>query len=168
MSNIKTAVARYQGGMRFDIASGSGHTLSVDVPAEEGGQGAGFSPMELPIMALVGCMGMDVVSILRKMRQELSGYRMNARGVRAATDPKVFVEIAVEHIFAGHNLSQQAIDRALELSRTKYCSVSAMLGKTATITHTTRIVTPDELARIDAETDVQMARPQPEEDSSRT
>jgi putative redox protein len=145
MGSVKTAVARYQGGMRFDIDSGSGHTLSVDVPVEEGGQGAGFSPMELPIMALLGCMGMDVVSIVRKMRQELTGYRMSARGVRAETDPKVFVEIAVEHVFAGHDLRPQAIERALELSRTKYCSVSAMLEKTATITHTTRIVPADEL-----------------------
>jgi putative redox protein len=156
MANVKTATARYQGGMRFDIASGSGHTLSVDVAADEGGQNAGFSPMELPIMALVGCMGMDVVSMLRKMRQELTGYQMSVRGVRAETDPKVFVAITVEHTFAGANLSQQAIDRALELSRTKYCSVSAMLEKTATITHTTRIVSPGELD-IDLDIDLDTA-----------
>ncbi len=145
MASIKTAVARYQGGMRFDIESGSGHALTVDVPPEEGGEDAGFSPMELPIMALVGCVGMDVVSILRKMRQELTSYQMSVRGVRAETHPKVFVAITVEHTFAGANLSQEAIDRAIALSRTKYCSVSAMLEKTATITHTVRIVAASEL-----------------------
>jgi len=145
VANVKTAIARYQGGMRFDIASGSGHTLSVDVQPEEGGENAGFSPMELPIMALVGCMGMDVVSILRKMRHPVTGYELRVRGVRAETDPKVFVAIAVEHTFTGADLSQEAIDRAIELSRTKYCSVSAMLEKTATITHTTHIVAEDEL-----------------------
>jgi putative redox protein len=140
VASIKTATARYRGGMRFDIASGSGHTLSVDVQPEEGGQDAGFSPMELPIMALVGCMGMDVVSILRKMRQPVAGYELGVRGVRAETDPKVFVAIEVEHTFFGADLSQDAIDRAIELSRAKYCSVSAMLEKTAAITHMTRIV----------------------------
>jgi putative redox protein len=140
VASIKTATARYQSGMRFEIASGSGHTLSVDVQPEEGGGNAGFSPMELPIMALVGCMGMDVVSILRKMRQPVAGYQLSVRGVRAETDPKVFVAIEVEHTFSGADLSQEAIDRAIELSRTKYCSVSAMLEKTAAITHTTRVV----------------------------
>jgi putative redox protein len=143
MGSVKTAQARYRGGMRFDIESGSGHTLTVDVSEADGGQNAGFSPMELPLMALVGCMGMDVVSILAKMRQELTGYELRVRGERAATHPQVFVEIAVEHTFAGRGLTQEAVDRAIGLSATKYCSVSAMLGKTATISHTTRIVEVD-------------------------
>src|SRR5438309_10253810 len=98
MASVKTAHARYQEGLRFEIESGSGHTLTVDVAGEEGGDNAGFSPMELPIMALLGCMGMDVVSILRKMRVGLTGYQMSARGVRAETHPKVFVAIEVEHV----------------------------------------------------------------------
>jgi putative redox protein len=140
MTSVKSAQARYRGGMRFDIESGSGHTLSVDVGVADGGQNAGFSPMELPLMALVGCMGMDVVSILVKMRQDLTGYEMRVRGVRAATHPQVFVEIAVEHTLTGHGLTQEAVDRAIALSSTRYCSVSAMLNKTATITHTTRLI----------------------------
>jgi putative redox protein len=145
MAKTKTAHARYIDGMRFEIDSGSGHTLTVDTPGDEGGENAGFSPMELPLMALVGCMGMDVVSILRKSRQDLRGYQMNITGTRAETHPKVFVEIQVEHVFAGTNLSQDTIDRAINLSATKYCSVSAMLEKTAQITHTTRIVAPEDL-----------------------
>ncbi len=145
MASEKTAVARYEGGMRFEIMAGSGHTLTVDSPASEGAPSAGFSPMELPLVALLGCMGMDVVSVLAKMRQELTGYRMSTRGIRAKEHPQVYIEIEVEHVFAGANLSREAVDRALELSRTKYCSVSAMLEKTAQITHTVRIVPQAEL-----------------------
>jgi putative redox protein len=140
MGNVKTAEAEYRGGMRFDISAGSGHSLIVDVSEEDGGQNAGFSPMELPLVALLGCIGMDVVSILKKKRQQVTGYAMSARGVRSETHPKVFVEIAVEHTFTGHDIEQAAVDRALELASTRYCSVSAMLGKTAEIIHTTRIV----------------------------
>lgn len=144
MASEKTATARYAGGMRFEITAGSRHTLMVDSPAD-GAPSAGFSPMELPLMALLGCMGMDVVSILGKMRQELTGYRMNTRAIRAKEHPQVYIEIEVEHVFAGNNLSRDAVDRAMELSRTKYCSVSAMLEKTAQITHTVRIVPQAEL-----------------------
>jgi putative redox protein len=140
MGQIKTAEAEYRGGMRFDISAGSGHALTVDVSEADGGQNAGFSPMELPLVALLGCIGMDVVSILQKKRQQVTGYAMSARGVRAETHPQVFVEITVEHTFTGHGIEQAAVDRALELASTRYCSVSAMLGKTAEIVHTTRIV----------------------------
>ncbi|HEY7093095.1 MAG TPA: OsmC family protein [Ktedonobacterales bacterium] len=140
MGNIKTAQAEYRDGMRFDISAGSGHSLTVDVSEADGGQNAGFSPMELPLVALLGCIGMDVVSILKKKRQQVTGYAMSARGVRAETHPQVFVEITVEHTFTGHGIEQAAVDRALELASTRYCSVSAMLGKTAEIVHTTRIV----------------------------
>jgi putative redox protein len=140
MEHIKTATAEYRGGMRFDVSAGSGHTLTVDVSEEDGGQNAGFSPMELPLVALLGCIGMDIVSILRKKRQQVTGYHMSAQGVRAETHPKVFLQIAVEHTFTGYGITQEAVDRALELASTRYCSVSAMLGKTAEIVHTTRII----------------------------
>lgn len=140
MSSIKTATAKFTGGMKFEVTSGSGHTLIADTAdPEEGGENAGFSPMELPLMGLLTCMGMDVVSILRKKRQDLTGYEMRARGVRAEEHPQVFVEITVEHIFTGRHLDPKAVDRAMELSETKYCSVSGMLSKTAQITHTRTI-----------------------------
>ena len=139
MASVKTAHVRYAGGMKFEAESGSGHRMTLDTSIEGGGRNEGFSPMELPIIALAGCMGMDVVSILRKQRQELTGYDIAARGIRAEEDPQVFVTIVVEHTFTGHGLKQEAIERAIELSRTKYCSVSAMLAKTAEITHVIRI-----------------------------
>ena len=140
MASIKTAHASFSAGMRFEAEAGSGHRLVMDTAdVEEGGQNAGFSPMELPLVALAGCMGMDIVSILRKQRQDLTGYTIGVRGVRAETHPMVFVQIEVEHTFTGRGLKREAVERALVLSETKYCSVSAMLGKTASITHTIRI-----------------------------
>jgi putative redox protein len=143
MASIKTAHVRYANGMKFEAESGSGHRMILDTSVEGGGQNEGFSPMELPIIALAGCMGMDVVSILRKQRQDLTGYDIAVRGIRADEDPQVFVTIVVEHTFRGHGLKRDAIERALELSRTKYCSVSAMLGKTAEITHAIQILEAD-------------------------
>lgn len=140
MPSIKTAHASFSGGMRFEAEAGSGHRLVMDTAdVEEGGQNAGFSPMELPLVALAGCTGMDVVSILRKQRQDLTGYTVSVRGVRTDEHPKVFVQIEVEHSFTGRGLKREAIQRAVTLSETKYCSVSAMLGKSATITHTIHI-----------------------------
>lgn len=139
MSQIKTASVTFEGGMRFTAQSGSGHQLIMDTAPDDGGENTGFSPMELPIIALAGCVGMDVVSILRKQRQDLTSYSIAARGVRAESHPKVFVQIEVTHTFTGHSLSREQVERAIELSRTRYCSVSAMLGKTAEITHTIAI-----------------------------
>ncbi|HEY7985114.1 MAG TPA: OsmC family protein [Ktedonobacterales bacterium] len=140
MAGIKTARAHFDGGMRFTAESGSGHALIMDVVAAEGGQDSGFSPMELPLVALIGCVGMDVVSILRKQRQDVTGYDLAVRGTRAEEHPKVFVAITVEHTITGRDLKRPAVERAIELSRTRYCSVSAMLGKTAEITHTFTLV----------------------------
>ncbi len=140
MANVKSARVSFAGGMQFDAVAGSGHSLVMDSTVDGGGQGAGLSPMELPLIALAGCMGMDVVSILRKQRQELTAYEVSIQGVRADEHPAVFVQITVEHTFTGHNLNQAQIERALELSSTRYCSVSAMLAKTARITHVVRLV----------------------------
>lgn len=139
MANIKTAQVRFAGGMKFEAESGSGHRLTMDTSVADGGENEGFSPMELPVIALAGCMGMDVVSILRKQRQRLTSYDINVTGTRAEQHPKVFVAITVEHTFRGQGLSREAIERAIELSRTRYCGVSAMLNKTAAITHIIRV-----------------------------
>jgi putative redox protein len=141
MVGIKTAHAHFDGGMRFTAESGSGHQLVMDTADEkEGGQNSGFSPMELPLVALIGCVGMDVVSILRKQRQDVTGYDLAVRGERAEEHPQVFTRITVEHTITGRDLKRPAVERALELSRTRYCSVSAMLGKTADITHILNLV----------------------------
>lgn len=143
MASEKFGSARYEGGMRFRARSGSGHELLMDTAEADGGENAGFSPMELPLLALSGCMGMDVISILRKKRQTLSDYAVEVHGVRAETYPQVYVQIAVRHTLTGPNLDPEAARRAVELSATKYCSVSGMLNKSAHITHTIIVRHPD-------------------------
>src|SRR5690242_1893584 len=82
MTSKKFATAQFVGGMKFAAQSGSGHKLTMDTGLDDGGENAGFSPMEIPLVALLGCTGMDVVSVLRKMRQDVTAYEMSAHGVR--------------------------------------------------------------------------------------
>lgn len=96
--------------------------------------------MEMLLIGLAGCTGMDVISILRKKRQQVTGYEVRVRGERADDHPMVFTEIVVEHIISGHDVSPEAVARAVELSETKYCGAGAMLGKTAKLIQTLRIV----------------------------
>ena len=127
------------GPMRFDAESGSGNHVVMDVSEQDGGQNAGPSPMELLLVALAGCTGMDVITILRKKRQNVTGYTVSVRGVRREEHPQTFTAIAVEHVVTGHSVSADAVRRAIELSETKYCSVGATLAMTAAITHSFRI-----------------------------
>jgi len=140
MASEKFATAQFAGGMKFTARSGSGHELTMDTGLNDGGENAGFSPMEIPLIALLGCTGMDVVSMLRKMRQDVTNYEMSGHGVRADTHPKVFVSIEIEHVFTGSALSATSVRRAVELSATRYCSVGGMLQKTATITNKITLV----------------------------
>lgn len=139
MAEIMTARATLERGMRFDAQSGSGHHVTLDA-AEHGGQDAGFRPMELLLVGLAGCTGMDVISILRKKRQDVTGYEVRVRGVRSEDHPMVFVEITVEHIVTGHAIQAEALARAIQLSEERYCGAGAMLGKVAHLTHAYRIV----------------------------
>ncbi len=140
MAEIMTARAFLEAGMRFGAESGSGHSVTLDAAEHGGGENAGFRPMELLLVGLAGCTGMDVISILRKKRQDVSGYEVQVRGVRAEEHPMVFVEITVEHIVTGHAIQPEAVARAIQLSEERYCGAGAMLGKVARLTHTYRIV----------------------------
>jgi putative redox protein len=120
-------------GLTFRATSGSGHTIMLDSTPESGGRDVGASPMELLLLGLAGCTGMDVISILRKMRQEVSSYEVKVRGERQDDHPRVYTTIEVEHVVRGRNLSLESIRRAIELSSGTYCSAAAMLGKSATI-----------------------------------
>jgi putative redox protein len=127
-------------GMAFRASSGTGHELAMDAAPEVGGRDSGPRPMELLLAGLGGCTGMDVISILRKMRQEVSGYAIRIRGVRASEHPKVFKTISVEHVIRGRGVSSDAVRRAVELSATRYCSAAAMLGQVARIEETFRVI----------------------------
>jgi putative redox protein len=122
-------------GMNFRADSGTGYTLALDAADEAGGRQLGARPMELLIMGLGGCTGMDVISILRKMQQDVVSYEVSVRGERIEEHPKVFADIVVEHRVRGRNVTADRVRRAVELSATKYCPASAMLSKAASVTH---------------------------------
>lgn len=126
--------------MTFSATSSSGHTITLDAAPEVGGKEQGPRPMELLLLGLGGCTGMDVISILRKMRQDVTGYEVVLKAERASDHPKVFTRILVEHVVRGRNLNADAVRRAVELSATRYCSASAMLGKVAQIEEAVRVV----------------------------
>lgn len=140
MANDMSVRAMLQEGMCFDVETGSGHHLLLDAAEHNGGQDKGPRPMEMLLVALATCSGMDILAILRKKRQDITAYEVRVLGERTEDHPKIFVEIAVEHIFTGHAIRPQAVQRAIELTEERYCGASAMLGKTAKLTHTFRVV----------------------------
>src|SRR6266571_258206 len=121
MSEVMTAQATLETGMRFDTETGSGHHVTLDAAEHGGGHNAGFRPMELLLVGLAGCTGMDVISILRKQRQQVTAYEVQVKGVRAEDPPMVFVEITVEHIVTGNHIQAEAVARAIQLSEDRYC-----------------------------------------------
>lgn len=140
MAEMMTARATLLTGMHFEGQAGSGHTVSLDASLSDGGLDSGFRPMELLLVGLAGCTGMDVISILRKKRQEVTAYEVHVSGKRAEEHPMVFVEITVEHIVTGHHIQPEAVVRAIQLSEQRYCGAGAMLGKVAHLIHTYRII----------------------------
>ena len=140
MAEQMTAIVKLETGMQFDVESGSGHHITLDAAEHGGGRNAGARPMELLLMGLGGCTGMDVISILRKKRQLVTVYEVHVAGIRAEENPMVFVAITVEHIVTGHHIQPEAVARAIQLSEERYCGAGAMLGKVAHLTHTYRIV----------------------------
>src|SRR5215472_17072214 len=140
MAEVMTARATLETGMRFEAESGSGHHVTLDTAEHGGGHNEGFRPMELLLAGLAGCTGMDVISILRKQRQQVTDYEVHVTGIRAEEPPMVFVEITVEHIITGHHIQPESAARAIQLSEERYCGAGAMLGKVAHLTHTYRLV----------------------------
>lgn len=140
MANDMSVRSMLQEGMCFDVETGSGHHLLLDAAEHNGGQDKGPRPMEMLLVALATCSGMDILAILRKKRQDITAYEVRVLGERTEDHPKIFVEIAIEHIFTGHAIRPEAVQRAIELTEERYCGASAMLGKTAKLTHTFRVV----------------------------
>lgn len=115
--------------------SSSGHALVMDGPPEAGGRNLGPRPMEMLLLGLGGCTQFDVLLILRKARQAVTDCVVELSAERSTSDPKVFTRIHVHFIVTGRALSEARVARAVELSATKYCSASIMLGAMATVTH---------------------------------
>jgi len=131
------ATVRWEGGLAFGVTAGSGGTITLDTTPEHGGRGP--SPMEALLAALGGCTGMDVVSVLQKMRAPIEGLEIQISGERAADHPRVFTHITLEYVFTGAALTPDQVRRAITLSQDRYCSVSAMIRKAAALTYSWRI-----------------------------
>lgn len=124
----------------FRATTESGHTLTMDGAPEGGGRNLGPRPMETVLAGTGGCTAYDVVTILRKARQEVSEVLVDVDAERAPVDPKVFTRIHFHFIVKGRGIKPEAVERAVTLSAEKYCSASIMLGKTAKISHSFEIV----------------------------
>src|SRR2546425_2032210 len=121
--------------MQFAGTAGHGDAVVIDATPDDGGLGAGPTPMENLLLPLAACTGMDVVSILRKKRIKLEDLRIDVTGERAASHPRVYTSIHVYYTMQGVGLSTESARRAVELSLDKYCSVAGMLKQTAKITY---------------------------------
>lgn len=137
---VETKV-RWSGGMEFEGAPDSGHPIVMDTTPEFGGKMSGPPPMELLLVALGGCTGMDVVSILKKMDIGIRGLEIELRGEKETNHPKVYRWIEIKYILKGKNLSEEKVKKAIDLSQNKYCSVSAMLAKGCKIRYAYKILT---------------------------
>lgn len=120
---------------QFVGETGSGHAVVIDGPAEIGGRNLGPRPMELMLLSVGSCSAVDIVYILKKARQPVSGCEVAVKGERADTDPKVFTKIHLHFTVSGQGLSENQVKRAVDLSAEKYCSASIMLRQAAEITH---------------------------------
>ncbi len=135
----KTVFLQQLDGLAFAAKGDSNHWVMMDGPAIVGGMDGASRPKELLLMALAGCTSSDVVSILRKKRVNLRGYEVTVTGHESEEHPKVFTDIHVEYVVYGDGIKCEDVERAIELSTTKYCSVSAMLKPSVTITHSYRV-----------------------------
>ena len=127
-------------GMLMVGKSHSGHSITMDGPPEIGGDNLGVRPMEMLLLGVAGCTMIDVVTTLKKMRQELTHCETKVNAERADDHPKVFTDIHIQFIIKGKDLDSKKVEKAITLSAEKYCSASIMLGKTASITHDFEIV----------------------------
>ncbi|WP_269496958.1 OsmC family protein [Castellaniella sp. S9] len=127
-------------GMLFISRTGSGHVIAMDGAPEGGGRNLAARPMETVLTGAGGCAAYDVVLILKRGRHAVTGCRVTLTAERADTDPKVFTAIHYAFTVSGSGLPAAAVERAVELSHSKYCSAIAMLEKTAAITHSVEVL----------------------------
>ena len=129
-------------GTTFIGKANTSHWVVVDNSIEDGGSASGTSPKELLLISLAACTASDVIPILKKKRSPIQSFEMKARANERDEFPRIFTDIYLEYIFYGDGIKKKDVEHAIELSRTKYCSVSAMLSASAKITHSYRIEPP--------------------------
>jgi putative redox protein len=128
-------------GMAFVAETGSGHLLTMDGAPDGGGRNLAPRPMETLLAGAGGCAAYDVVLILQRGRQAVTGCQVKLSAERAEADPKVFTRIHMHFTVSGRDLPEAAVERAVRLSHDKYCSATQMLGKTAEITNSFEVLT---------------------------
>lgn len=141
--NTMDARIRWSERVSFVAETGSGHAIVVDGAPEGGGRNLGPRPMELVLAGAAACTAYDVVHILRKARQPIADCVVLAHAERAAVEPKVFTKIELRYRVAGRGLDRHQVERAVKLSKEKYCSATIMLAKSAEISYEVRIVEGD-------------------------
>ncbi len=134
-----TVRATWNGKMQFSIADHVGRTVVTDTDAKHGGENSGILPKQLMLMGLAACTGMDVISILRKKRQPVKAFEVTVRGRSREEPPRYYEQVWVDYLVHG-DVDPAAVERAIELSVDKYCSVYATMKHVGKIEHTYRIV----------------------------
>lgn len=127
-------------GRAFVGESGSGHAVVMDGAPESGGRNIGVRPMEMLLIGLGGCTAFDVVMILERMREKVTGLDISLEGERASEDPKVYTHVTLVYKVKGRKLKPANVERAVNMSAEKYCSASAMFAKSAKIDHRVEII----------------------------
>jgi len=134
------AKVTWHDGLHFTGTADSGHEIILDGSPKSGGTDKGSRPLELMLMSLAGCTGMDVISILRKKRQDVVDFEVKVHADQADSHPYVYTNVTVEYIVTGHNINPKAVERAIDLSENAYCPAQAMLIKAVSIKHTYKII----------------------------
>jgi putative redox protein len=127
-------IVNWDGNLSFTGSADTGFEVPLGASLEVGGHNDGFRPLELMAVSLAGCTAMDVISILQKKRQEITGFRVEVNADRADEHPKVFTNAAIEYHLTGSEIDEKAVVRAIELSATRYCPAQSMLAKVFPIT----------------------------------
>ena len=135
-----TGTVRLDGEARWQAKSGTGHELTIDGPADHGGQNAGFRAMELMLLSLGGCLGGAMLHVLRRMRQDVTGYEIKLEGVRDDQPPTVYRNVTLHHTITGRNVDEAAVKKALDFVEDKYCPASITVASTAKLLHEIHIV----------------------------
>lgn len=137
---MECTVKWIEGGMSFVAETGSGHAFVIDGAPEAGGHNLGPRPMETVLAGTGACAAFDVVLILKRSGQDVTACKVDVKAERAETDPKVFTKIHMHFVVRGRSVKPSLVESAIKLSHNKYCSASAMLGKTALMTHGHEII----------------------------
>ena len=137
---MKTARIKWVENLKFVGDAPSGHSILMDGPPDSGGEDVAVRPGELTLVALGGCTGIDVVSILKKMRQQIDSFEVIVNADSRDEHPKTWSKLHLKYILKGKNLDESKIKTAIELSQDKYCSVSAIMKKSAELTWEYQII----------------------------